>query len=350
MISSVVLGSSIGIAENATVKSAGKQANSRGRMESSNKPKKYQVVPVVPQDALESIVAVVDGDPITMSDFRDFVLGRKESLGTDLNTEALQKIFKRGSSEGKLVLESYVQERMLAKEAEAGGISATSEEIDLYISEVAKQNNLDAHSFEEVLKSRGIALEKYKEQVREDIIKTRLISTRVRNKINVIDEEILKAAKKEKSGSGDRGKIHLEQILLHEDSTDPDAREYMKDKTQSLRDEVEEEQSLKSIDEDDYSDLGFVRPSDLRSELEKEVRKLSPGKTTPVVCYESSCAFVRRVADGEKTEDSEQMVPTLSDSDKEAMRKQLFEEKFQEALERYLKTDLPEKYQVEMKW
>ena len=40
----------------------------------------------------------------------------------------------------------------------------------------------------------------------------------------------------------------------------------------------------------------------------------------------------------------------MSDSDKEALRKQIFEEKFQEALDRYLKVELPEKYQVELKW
>ena len=86
-------------------------------------------------------------------------------------------------------------------------------------------------------------------------------------------------------------------------------------------------------------------------ELEKEVRKLGVGKVTPVVCYEAVCAFVRRVSDTEVVEEAESNpLSGMSDSDKEALRKQIFEEKFQEALDRYLKVELPEKYQVELKW
>ena len=331
--------------------SAGKADAGRGRLQQTKSPKKVLLLPVVPQDALESIVVVVDGEPITMSDFRTFVLGRRESIGANLDPQEMEKILRRGSPEGKAALEAFAQDRMLAKEAQASGIAATAEEINLYISEVCKQNQVDLRSFEEILRSRGISLEKYREQVKDEIVRTRLISSKVRNKINVIDDDLLKSVKQEKSGSSERGKLHLEQILIRAESEAPEAEKMAREKAEDFRADADEESSLKTIDEETYSDLGFVRPSDLRPELEKEVRKLGVGKVTPVVCYEAVCAFVRRVSDTEVVEEAESNpLSGMSDSDKEALRKQIFEEKFQEALDRYLKVELPEKYQVELKW
>ena len=85
--------------------------------------------------------------------------------------------------------------------------------------------------------------------------------------------------------------------------------------------------------------------------MQQKLLDARTGKVTPVVCYEAVCTFVRRVSDTERPDEPESNpLTSMADSDKEALRKQIFEEKFEEALDRYLKVELPEKYQVELKW
>ena len=324
-------------------------ASSRARLQDERPKRPVFTAAAVPADAIDSIIAVVDGEPLTMSDLRAYLSSRKESLGG--LAASPEEVLQRGSAAGRKVIDEMVRDKMIAREAQAANISATSEEISTYVSEVRKQNQVDEKTFDSILASKGISKEKYLEQVRDDIIRTRLIANKVRNKISIVDEDIVKASKKQRSHSDvGPGKMHLEQILLHAATNEPDDLESISNELKSDRQDVEYGSAMKDLNEEHYSDLGFVRPSDLRPELEKAARKLSAGQVTPVTCYDAVCAILRRIPDTEEKPAEEAEAPSLSDSERAQIRKELFEERFQAALEHYLKVELPEKYQVEVKW
>lgn len=303
----------------------------------------------VPLNSVDSIVAVIDGEPITMSDLQSFVVSRREGLGEESHQASHDEILRRGSEAGKKALKEMIQDKMLAREAESSNISATAEEIATYIEEVRKQNNVDLRTFESILGSRGIGMEAYREQVRNDIVRSRLVSIKVRNKINVLDEDVDRFLKAGTSKVSGKSSFHLEQVLLKAPSEDPENLEVIRTKIEEIRANAADGYPLEDLDKENYSDLGQAQLADLRPELEKAARKLAPGDVSAPICYDAVCAVLRRVPEGEKA-DVETPMKSVSEAERASIKKQLYEEKFQEGLENYLEVELPQKYQVELKW
>ena len=81
-------------------------------------------------------------------------------------------------------------ERLLQREAQEAGISVSDEETQAYLDEIKRQNNVDDEGFEELLEKQGFTLDEYLTQVRRDIVRTRILSMRVRKMINIVPEDV----------------------------------------------------------------------------------------------------------------------------------------------------------------
>ncbi len=133
---------------------------------------------------VDRVVAVVNKDAITLSELNDQVAAAERQLrrqGTPLPDHA--------------TLERQVLERLILVKAQLQlandlGIKVEDVQLDRAVQRIADNNGMSLADFRKALESGGVSFDKFRKEVREQIILTRLREREVDSKIHVSDSEI----------------------------------------------------------------------------------------------------------------------------------------------------------------
>ena len=115
-------------------------------------------------EIIDSIVAVVNEDVITLSD----VKARKK------------------------IIDQLIENKLLTQQAAALNISVTEPEIDRARKQILQRNNFTDQDFKDELQKMGLSQEQYRETLRQQILRSKLINYEIRAKIVITDQEIEK--------------------------------------------------------------------------------------------------------------------------------------------------------------
>ena len=133
---------------------------------------------------LDRIVAVVNNDVIVESELGSRMRLVKEQLrqgGTALPPDDVLK---------KQVLERLVLERLQIQIAERNGMRVEEETLNQAVDRVAKQNNFTLAQFKDILERDGFDFARFREDIRNEILISRLQQRQVQNRITVTDRDI----------------------------------------------------------------------------------------------------------------------------------------------------------------
>lgn len=155
--------------------------------------------------ALDRIVAVVENDIIMQSELETklrTVVGQMQQQGIQLPSSS--------------ILETQVLERMILKiiqlqRAEETGIRVDDETLNRTISNIAAENKVSLSQFRDILEKDGFNYEQFRENIRNEIIISRLRQRQVDNRISISSKEIDNAL----SNMEFQGKTETEYQLSH---------------------------------------------------------------------------------------------------------------------------------------
>ena len=153
---------------------------------------------------IDAIVASVDGKPITLVDLCKRL---KPPRKLDLSQASSDR-------EAQTVLNEMILEKLIYAEAESKKMQVTDSDIDNYLNEIAARNNMNRQQFESALQKENISLEKYKEDIKFDILKSRLASSYVKSNVSITDDEVEKYLDEKIGKSGEGSQIQLRQIFI----------------------------------------------------------------------------------------------------------------------------------------
>jgi peptidyl-prolyl cis-trans isomerase SurA len=88
------------------------------------------------------------------------------------------------------VLEDMIDKKLLEEHAKEAGVTATEEEIDRAVEDVLTRANLTQEQLEQALKRDGIRQDEYRDQIRNQIVKAKMIHQEIRNRIDIKEEDI----------------------------------------------------------------------------------------------------------------------------------------------------------------
>jgi len=276
---------------------------------------------------IDRVIAAVDGEPFTEGDLKRFMATHGEVVPTKLSST---------DETTKKYLRDMILARLLEKEAEKAGISVSDDEIEAYMTEIRSQNSVDDQGFDELLESRGLTKDSYKDQVRSEIIKTRIIGSNVRTKINIVDEDIQEYLKEHPEYLPKEGEIHLEQIFIS--ANDPEHRAKLKE----IRKRATDGEEFAELAPNNFTDLGYIQLSDLKEELSENLDSPEAGEITKVITNNDGSYLLRVAATGENVDE-------ISDQLKQQIKQAIYQQRFQKVMDDFLNKELPAKYTVEMK-
>ncbi|MBI4006337.1 MAG: peptidylprolyl isomerase [Gammaproteobacteria bacterium] len=133
---------------------------------------------------LDRIVAVVNDDVIMQSELEEklrTVRNQLEQQGTALPPSGILE---------KQILDRLILNKLQLQLASSTGIRIDDETLNRTISNIASENNVSLTQFREILEKDGYSYEHFREDIRNEIIITRLRERNVDNRIIVTDREI----------------------------------------------------------------------------------------------------------------------------------------------------------------
>lgn len=168
---------------------------------------------------LTRVVAVVNGDPITLHDVQlqslpEFARNKIDP-NNPANKEKVDEIL-------KATLNDMIIDKLISQDAERLGITATDEDVEAEVAGIMKRNNLKSQAeLERALASQGLDLPTFKQRMRSNLINSRLTNQMVARQILIPQSEIEKYYAEHKEEFVDR-EMDL-QILVFNPGIKPDA-------------------------------------------------------------------------------------------------------------------------------
>jgi peptidyl-prolyl cis-trans isomerase SurA len=135
---------------------------------------------------VDRVVAVVNGKLITLFD----VNSRVAEVVQRTQGVTFKPDDPRGDDLRRQVLESMITDLLIETEAGRLKVNVSDTEIDAQIEEIRKKNNLTQQQFTAELAKEGMTLKQFREKMRLDSIKKRLLGFMVHRKVLVTDDEI----------------------------------------------------------------------------------------------------------------------------------------------------------------
>ncbi len=274
---------------------------------------------------VDRLVAVVNKEPITLWDlerFRTFT-GLQIELSGHAEKEAI-------SSDTQALLESLIEETLLNQQAQKEKIEVRPEEIQQAIHPLLEQKGWKTEDLQKLLESEGFTWEEYRQSVERQIARYRLISSHLRGEIHMDETDLQEYYRTHKKKFSKGEKWRLQQILLK------DEKEGEK-KAQSIYEEISQGKDFAEMAQrysigpghETGGDLGLVRGEDLLPELREKVEQLKIGEMSKPFRTSAGIQIVRLV------DQTPNEPPPFLDV-KQEIEEQMFQEKSQQAMERYI--------------
>jgi peptidyl-prolyl cis-trans isomerase SurA len=148
-------------------------------------------------EVVDRVVAAIDGEPVTLHDLE--IWARERGAAGEVSAQ---------------LLDAYVTEQLLTKEAETQGVQVTERDVDRYIADVRAAQGLDDAAFAGALGEQGMTLESYRKMVRSEIRKSELINREIRSRVSVAPEQVRRhyEANAERYSLAER--VQLRMILI----------------------------------------------------------------------------------------------------------------------------------------
>lgn len=180
------------------------------------------------QEVIDRIVAVVNNDIVTLSQLERAAAPYRKNIEESQESSIRKKeITEQMYTQ---ILNQLVESSLVVQEAEQMGITVDDTDVDRAVERFKKEHNLDQERLKLGLAAQGMTLEQYRENIREQILQSMIVSRAVRAKIVVTDEEIKAYYDSHYQDFKSKKKYHLKNIIVKDASALSKVREKLKNK------------------------------------------------------------------------------------------------------------------------
>ena len=139
---------------------------------------------------LDGIAAVVNDEIITISEVREAMAFEVAQLAQSYRGEQLREQI---SATYKETLNNLMNIQLQLARARQMQMSVSDDEIDRQVDALKEQNQISDDQLVQMLKSRGMTLEAYRQQIREGLLVTKVVNAEVRSRLIILDSELQEA-------------------------------------------------------------------------------------------------------------------------------------------------------------
>ena len=294
---------------------------------------------------IEQLIAVVDGEPYTLTDVSTFA---KTRLSKTFPTGSLQQI----NAADRDVLEQFITDKLMVAEVREAGIRVTDDDVDRYIAQVKINNRLSDEDFKTALARDGLSLASYKISVKMELEKAEILDRQVKRRVSITDEDVERYYKLNSKNYRTNERARIRHILLSLSEKAPaDQVDAVSAKARELYQRIAAGEDFAAIAQE-YSEgagranggeIGWVNKGTLIAGLEEVAfEKLKPGQVSEPFRTSMGMHIVKLEA-----RESGTVLPLSTVAPK--IKQDLLNKAMEERFAKWLKTDLRRKHRVDVK-
>jgi len=230
-------------------------------------------------EVIERIVAVVNGDPLLLSELRTRAtpyLARVMQAPEMQRMQLMQQLY------GDL-LTQLIDERLLEQEARKLSIAITTTDVERAIQNVQRQSGLKDPEFWEAVRGQGFTPENYKSDVRRQLIRLKVINQKVRTRVNITEDDVRRRYDEQLRKARKSASFAVSHVFLSVDSDSVTKLAQVRSQADALKAKLTPDNFDAAIREHGGGDLGWVSQSDLPEVLAGTLIALEPGQISEPV-------------------------------------------------------------------
>jgi len=300
---------------------------------------------------VDRVVAVVNNDVITLSELdrtgREFFARVKEEAPETEMDRALEKAREE-------VLSGLIDKTIVRQQAEHLSITVTEEEIDAAVDQIMARNNATIEDFRRELASMNIPEQEYRDNIRNQILQSKLINYEVRSRIVIIEDDIKEYYQKEYTQEKGESGYHILQmgftwrntVTLEEAGFD--TKEEAREKAEEIRKRVLDGESFKGLAQSysnlpsaaDGGDIGLFKKEEMSEDMKDVILKMQPGEVSAIIETGRAFQFFKLLS----VRDGDIVVKAPYESVREEIRDILYRQEMEEQYKNWVKSLREEAY------
>jgi peptidyl-prolyl cis-trans isomerase SurA len=233
-------------------------------------------------EVIERVAAVVNDQAVMLSSLRRRAAPYLEQLIADAPSATerqgrIKQLYKR-------LLQQLVDEELVEQAARKAHVSVSSVETDQAIENVRKQNSMTEDAFWEAVRGQGFTERQYREDVRKQLLRLKIVNQRVRGHVNVTEQTVREAYDDRVRDARRAQKFHAEHIFLPlpVSASATEVARAAKEAT-DLRARLTAQNFSEVAAKTGGGDLGWLDQGDLPDVLEETLLGLSEGEISAPV-------------------------------------------------------------------
>lgn len=249
---------------------------------------------------VDGVVAVVNNEPITFSEYRESVA---ETLGIP---EGDADIYLREEKDkGRILtgLEKLIETVLVRQELKRIGESVGEKEVDRAVESVRKTSNLSEADFQALLEQEGLSLEGYRRRIRWQLERGAVVRAKKLKEVTVTEEEVRSYFRENEERFLVGAEVRLAVLVLPfptgEAGTDNGVR--IRIAAQRASDSIRSGMTLEEafgmlspvVPGAEVISSDFVKEEDLVPEIGKEVHRLKTGETSAPIFVKDGVHLVK---------------------------------------------------------
>ena len=161
---------------------------------------------------VDRIVAVVNDDIVTLTELNQQLNPYAEQVRAgNFSVEQERKML---FTVREKVLNGLIDQKLTDQEIKKANISVSDPEIDATIERIKEARFFTDEELRQVLRQQGMSMDEYRDQIRTQILRTKLINLEVKSKIVITQEDVAAYYTNHPEIFGGEKKYHLPNILL----------------------------------------------------------------------------------------------------------------------------------------
>jgi peptidyl-prolyl cis-trans isomerase SurA len=237
-------------------------------------------------EVVDRVVATVNNETITSSDLQEAVEIFQHQMGQQTQEPLSQR---DQTALERRVLEDLIDKTLIDGFAKTAGIEVSEEEIDRAIGEVITRAHISEDDLQEALRKDGLPYDEYRNQIKDQIMKAKMVQREIRSRVNIKDGQI----EEYYMDHPDEFRAEEGVLLLHilfplPESPSPEVVSATAAEAERVRQEILQgttfQEAAKRYSKDATAAqggwLGFFRNGALSPEMEAGIRDLDEGEVS----------------------------------------------------------------------
>jgi len=253
---------------------------------------------------IDRVVAVVNDDVITLSELEKEGSIYFERIKAQAPAAEVDRALAKAKEE---LLSSMVDKFIVRQQAAKLSISVGDKELDSAIDQILARNNATMEDFRRDLATMNISEQEYRDNLRDQVLQSKLINFEVRSRIVITEEDIQAYYQKEYTQKKGESGYHLLQMGFTWRNTVTltqagfDTQEAAREKAEEIRARVRDGESFTELAKaysnlpsaSNGGDIGLFEKDEMAPYMKDAILGIRPGEITPIIETDNTFQFFK---------------------------------------------------------